>query len=322
MLSIIILVMENIKLNWENCSENLLNNLKTLWSDNCFNDVTLVFDDESQLNVNRTLLAALSPHLRSILNKVQGYRPWLYMFGIESSLVKSLLDFVFFGEINIEKDKLEGFVKIANKFQIDGFTFEGQQTDHYGKNEEYLKDQEEIIDLINEYKTTVKSENKNIDKELIIDLINEYKTTVKSEDKNIDKELTENSLLNESNSFPTSMTVNSINQEHDSQIHTDYKTGTKYSCNKCERKFKTHLWLKQHERKAHAVLSETDLTCDICYRQFKTISKIEKHKVYSHPIPGKLYKCNLCPKESLTKNASNVHYHQFHTAEERKGQML
>ena len=81
------------------------------------------------------------------------------MFGIESSLVKSLLDFVFFGEINIEKDKLEGFVKIANKFQIDGFTFEGQQTDHYGKNEEYLEYQEEIIDLINEYKTTVKSED-------------------------------------------------------------------------------------------------------------------------------------------------------------------
>ena len=272
--------MENIKLNWDKCPENLLNNLKTLWSDNGFNDVTLAFDDESQFNVNRTLLAALSPHLKSILRKVQGHKPWLYMFGLDSSLVKSLLDFVFFGEINIEKDKLEGFVKIANKLQIDGFTFEGQQTDYYRKNEEYLEDQEEIIDLINE-----------------------YKTTVKSEDKNKDMELTENSLLNESNSFPTSPTVNS-----DSQIHTNYKTGTKYSCNKCERKFKTHLWLKQHESKKHAVLSETDLTCDICYRQFKTISKMEKHKDYSHP--------------SLTKNASNVHYHQSHIAEGRKGQMF
>ena len=53
--------MENIKLNWDNYPENLLNNLKTLWSDNGFNDVTLAFDDESQFNVNRTLLQ-LSAH--------------------------------------------------------------------------------------------------------------------------------------------------------------------------------------------------------------------------------------------------------------------
>ena len=300
----IISKMENVKLNLDQCSENLLKNLKILWSDNGFNDVTLAFDDESQFNVNRTLLAALSPHLKSILRKVQGHKPWLYMFGLESSLVKSLLDFVFFGEISIEKNKLESFVKMANKLQIDGFTYECQQKDYYEEIEDYIKDLK-------------KGEFEN-----------------------------ESSLLDESYSSPTANTVNSINEEskidkevgihcylcqrshfqtveeHDSLFHTNYKKETSYSCNNCDKKFKKQLWLKQHERKEHGTTSETDVTCDVCYRKFKTISKMEKHKDYSHPAPGKLYKCNLCPKESLTKNASNVHYYQAHTAEERKGQMF
>ena len=410
MLRSIISKMENVKLNWDQCSENLLKNLKILWSDNGFNDVTLAFDDESQFNVNRTLLAALSPHLKSILRKVHGHEPWLYMFGLESSSFKSLLDFVFFGEISIEKDKLESFVKMANKLQINGFIHDGQLTDKYGKNEdqdqgeimeimnesntsvksqetnidhelqidgyngqesdyyedneEYIDDQEEVFDLLTESKSTVKSQDENFDQELPKEgdfenensLLNESTTDLKSEDNNTDLESTknidiknENSSLDESSSSPTTTTVEAVNQElkikeevgircflcklshfqtveelqeHDSQIHTRNNRSTNYPCYQCDKQFKKQLWLKQHERKEHTVNSESDLTCDICYRQFKTTSKMEKHKDFSHPIPGKLYKCIICPKESLTKNASNVHYYQAHTADQRKGKLF
>ena len=93
-----------------------------------------------------------------------------------------------------------------------------------------------------------------------------------------------------------------------------------YKCESCDEEFHRILLLNQHKRKAHSTTANSSNSncCDICGKSFKTEKQRNKHRDYSHPVPGKTFKCKLCEKESLTKNASNVHYYQAHTEAERK----
>merc|ERR1740129_904053 len=113
--------MGSVTLNWETASAQLLTSLKEVWADNGFSNVTLVFEDESSIQTNRTLLAAVSPVMRNFLKMNAASNCQIMMFGIESSLVKALLDFIFTEEISIEQEKLELFFSTASKLKVDGF---------------------------------------------------------------------------------------------------------------------------------------------------------------------------------------------------------
>ena len=118
------------KLNcWDTSQQEISRNLKEIWNDHCFADVTLAFDDEVQIKTNRTLLAAISPVLRGAMKSVSGHNSCIFLFGMESSTVKSLLEFVYQENINIEKDKLEHFLNTARKLKINGF-IEANEAEH------------------------------------------------------------------------------------------------------------------------------------------------------------------------------------------------
>ena len=117
------------KLNWDTSQQEINRNLKQIWNDQCFTDVTLAFDDEVQIKTNRTLLAAISPVLRGAMKSVSGHNSCIFLFGMESSTVKSLLEFVYQENINIEKDKLEHFLNTARKLKINGF-IEANEAEH------------------------------------------------------------------------------------------------------------------------------------------------------------------------------------------------
>ena len=87
-------------------------------------------------------------------------------------------------------------------------------------------------------------------------------------------------------------------------------------CEFCEKTFAFPIDLKRHIKSIHNAVK--DHNCDICGKSFKTAAKLVTHTDYSHPVPGRMFKCKLCPKESRTKNASNVHYYQAHNEIERK----
>ena len=105
--------------------------------------------------------------------------------------------------------------------------------------------------------------------------------------------------------------------EHEKVAH---KRKELYKCESCEEEFHKILLLNQHKRKVHSTTGSESQSnsCDICGKSFKTEKAMKKHRDYSHPVPGKTFKCKLCDKESLTKNASSVHYYQSHTAAQRK----
>merc|ERR1712133_217389 len=120
----------NVNLNWADFSAKLLDSLRETWSDDSFSDVTLVFDDETRIGANRTLLASISPLFKNILKTKSGQNPYFFMFGLDSTMVKFLLDFVCTGQTEISKESLELFLTTAEKLKLKAFSDDIVKTNH------------------------------------------------------------------------------------------------------------------------------------------------------------------------------------------------
>ena len=360
-----------VKLNWDSTKPQIIRNLKQIWNDQSFTDVTLAFDDEVKIQTNRTLLAAISPILRGATKSITGHNSCIFLFGLKSSSVKSLLEFVYKEEISIEKNKLENFLSTAQILKINGF-IEPNEDEHKNVEISPSNVSEESIDIkednydIEDYVPVLQTDteefwnvetsavdthddgkllamNPQIDsptraitsvdsKADILSTLTELhppqETTVEKKETNgritIDEEISGELRCNYPSCKPTSYKPNvptfasvaDLN-EHLQVSHTPTSTKS-YKCDQCDSEFPKQLALKTHIRKEHTPKIAGSISCDVCGKSFKTVAKLATHCDYSHPVPGRMFKCKLCPKESRTKNSSNVHYYQAHTELERK----
>ena len=363
-----------IKLNWDSSQHQIVGNLKQIWEDQNFTDVTLAFDDDVQIKTNRTLLAAVSPVLRGALKSVSGFNSCIFLYGLESSLMKCLLDFVCFEEISIQKENLDKFINTATKLKINGFMEPSEsnqkheiskntdhQTEHLLKTEDqkqmqqnYEVQTEKPSDIIYNPASEIEDYNafesfqekfieENSEKLLPNDIpvdsqsMKNKSTKIKpiKDTKSLKIEPSQESIKGRSN---TRVNVDEEIQssggircflckeecfqsvedldEHDRVAHS--RNDRSYKCDQCDAVFYKQLLLKTHVRKEHSAKNSNTNNCDICGKSFKTAAKLVTHTDYSHPVPGRMFKCKLCPKESRTKNASNVHYYQAHNEIERK----
>ena len=335
--------MSKVKLNWETSSSQLLVSLKEIWADEGFSNVTMTFEDESQIQTNRTLLAALSPVMRNYLKQGKELQnSHIFMFGIESSIMKALLDFVFTEETCIEQERLDVFFDTASKLKVNGFTDDNEKnhtekSEHVMLNPQETQKQEkgptmeEIIPFdiyVADFEKdqSPKNHEETIKKDQLQQASPEETQRMDTKFK-LDEE-----IVNEKNGFSCFYckaagkldhdrfsTMDEMYQ-HEKEVHTRDKSPV-YNCEECGLEFRKLIAFNQHKRKEHPDISARGrVACDVCGRTYKTKAKMEKHRDYCHPVPGTVFKCRMpnCPKESMTKNASNVHYYQAHPERQRK----
>ena len=334
--------MSKVKLNWASSSAQLLESLKEIWASDGFSNITLTFEDESEIFTNRILLAALSPVMRNFLQGKESQNSKIFMFGIDSSTMKSLIDFIYTEEICIEQEKLDMLLSTASKLKVNGFMeamkdMPAENTGHDTLNDPQHEPKQELCTTLNEippfnvdladFETfEVQDVNvQNIESEHG-DPHQEVQTQRGSTKLKIDDEKNNRKGIScfickaagkvDHDRFPS---MNELHQ-HEKEDHTTDKSPV-YSCEHCGLEFRRLILFNQHKRKEHPVNPTRDsVSCDVCGRSYKTVAKMEKHREYSHPTPGILFKCKMpgCPKESMTKNASNVHYYQAHPERQRK----
>ena len=114
-------------LKWKLFHEGITASLRELRKDEVFNDVTLTFDDEKYLEVNKTILAACSPVFRNMIKRLYKKQPYsnlVYLSGMSSKLVSLLVDFMYKGEIKILAAEVELFLKVANQLKVKGLAIE------------------------------------------------------------------------------------------------------------------------------------------------------------------------------------------------------
>ena len=114
---------EKFCLRWNDFQSNISSAFRDLWEDTDFIDVTLVCGEE-QLQAHRVILAACSPFFKTILKKNPHPQPLLYLKGIGMEEMKALLNFMYYGEVNVAEDKLDTFLAVAAEVQVKGLTQE------------------------------------------------------------------------------------------------------------------------------------------------------------------------------------------------------
>ena len=90
-------------------------------------DVTLVFDDQNQLEAHKMILCSWSPVFRSMLTKNPHSHPMIFLKGMSYHNVNSILEFLYMGEVTIPKDSVDEFLSDAEDLQISQFLLDSTE---------------------------------------------------------------------------------------------------------------------------------------------------------------------------------------------------
>jgi len=111
---------ENFCLRWNDYEKKYLETFRTLRDDEHFADVTLACEGHA-VKAHRIILCACSGYFGHILRTINpAQHPVLLLSDVRPTDLTALMDFIYFGQVNIAQDSLQSFLKIADKLKIKG----------------------------------------------------------------------------------------------------------------------------------------------------------------------------------------------------------
>ena len=111
---------EKLCLQWNDFKENAIGSLGSLKNDRDFLDVTLTSEDGKQVDAHKVILAISSPFFQNLLKRNKHPHPLIYMRGVKSEDLLAIVDFLYFGEANVNQENLDSFLALAEELQLQG----------------------------------------------------------------------------------------------------------------------------------------------------------------------------------------------------------
>jgi len=115
-------ITEKYCLKWNEFSLYICDSFKELRNDNNFCDVTLACDDGEQIKANKVVLSSCSPVLKNLLKCNPHPHPLVVMRGYTSQYLKQLIDFMYFGEVDVAQQDFDEFLRGAKDLQVKGLS--------------------------------------------------------------------------------------------------------------------------------------------------------------------------------------------------------
>ena len=119
---------EKFNLQWNDFSAHITSSFQEMIEDKDFNDVTLVSEDEQYVSAHRVLIAASSSVFKSMMVKMKGKHPMLFLKGVKGVDLSSMLEFIYKGQANVLQENLASFMEIAELFKLKGLSSENRST--------------------------------------------------------------------------------------------------------------------------------------------------------------------------------------------------
>ena len=101
--------------------DDLLQHRQELFLRRQFADVTLVSDDMIPFQAHRSILGLSSQLLNSLFEVTNEPKQVLFLKGVSSTQLESILQYIYIGEISVKTDKVEDFSKVAAELGITNF---------------------------------------------------------------------------------------------------------------------------------------------------------------------------------------------------------
>jgi len=110
---------EKFCLQWKEFQENVRHSYKEVRRTGEFSDVTLACEDGQQIRAHKVILSASSTFFRDLLSSNDHPQP-LLLRGLKGADLISVVDFIYHGEVEVEKDSLYDFLAIGEKLKLKG----------------------------------------------------------------------------------------------------------------------------------------------------------------------------------------------------------
>ena len=114
-------------LSWNDFQANLANCFVDLQAEQDFCDVTLAVDEDQHVQAHRVVLAASSTFFKSMLKRVphsNGHPVLVMPPQVKLSELKHIVHFIYYGQVTVRNDELNGLMKVANMLKIKGLSEE------------------------------------------------------------------------------------------------------------------------------------------------------------------------------------------------------
>ena len=95
---------EKLCLKWNDFPQNILSFYDELRKDSDFSDVTLVCEEDTQVEAHRIILTACSSFFRRVLKRNKHSHPMVYMRDFKAKELTAIVDFIYHGEENIDQE--------------------------------------------------------------------------------------------------------------------------------------------------------------------------------------------------------------------------
>ena len=109
---------EKYTLNWHTFNDHLLLMFKDLYEEGRHSDVTLVCDDQTQFKAHKIVLRACSPVFKKIIDNNPSQHPLIYLRGIHSYEMESILQLMYLGEGKFYYERMAEFIKVAKDLEV------------------------------------------------------------------------------------------------------------------------------------------------------------------------------------------------------------
>ena len=116
---------EKLKLEWNDFHSNVSQSFGVLRHEEYLHDVTLVTDDKTQIRAHKLILSACSDYFKSLFKtNAKHTHPLVCLNGVDGKVLGYILDYMYYGQVQILKESLEGFIKVAQKLKLEGLKVE------------------------------------------------------------------------------------------------------------------------------------------------------------------------------------------------------
>ena len=113
---------EKLFLKWKDFDSKISSSFEVLRREKDFFDVTLVGEDEFQIEAHKVVLSACSPFFKNILKKNAHQHPLIYLNGLKSKDLKNILDYFYNGKVQMQEGDLNDFLSMAYKLKVSGIS--------------------------------------------------------------------------------------------------------------------------------------------------------------------------------------------------------
>ena len=273
-----------------------------------------VSDDQTQFKAHKIFLSACSPVFKKIIESNPSQHPLVYLRGIQSHEMESILQFMYLGEGKFYHERMREFIKVAQDLEVkeisDGVELPSEEAEE--TIEENIPEEETGEDL--ETETPIQAEKTTIQQRRPrTQILNDNKSTQCPE---CGAEFTTNSSMvrhyrskHEGVKYPCNQCDYQATHKHHLLTHIQsVHEGIKYPCNQCCQQFTKQSNLQNHIQSVHEGIK---YSCDQCDQQFTQKSHLQRHIRSVHE--GVKYPCNQCDYQATQQSKLQAHISAKHS---------